>query len=236
MKKGIILAGGQGTRLRPLTNVTNKHLLPVYDKPMIFYPIETLKQIGITDIAIVTGKESAGDFLNLLGSGEEFGISLTYKVQDKPDGISGALRLCKDFANNNNNIAVILGDNIFEDNFKEDFDDFTEGAVIFVKGVKNPYRFGVVEFNKEKKVISIEEKPKIPKSNYAQTGLYFYDSKVFDYIDTLRPSARGELEVTDLNNIYLDRGELKANKVKGNWSDAGTFESLMKASLFIYKK
>jgi len=233
--KGIILAGGQGTRLNPLTKVTNKHLLPVYNRPMIYYPIKTLRNAGIKDIMIITGKESAGDFMNLLGSGNEFDINITYRLQDDADGICGALKLCEDFVNGDS-IAVILGDNIFQDDFKNVISNFKNGALIFVKGVSNPYRFGVVEFDKDNNVLSIEEKPKIPKSNFAQTGLYLYDSKVFDYIKMLKPSARGEYEITDLNNIYLKTGRLKSFIVKGNWADAGTFESLYQANKNVYDK
>ena len=233
--KGIILAGGTGLRLQPLTLVTNKHLLPIYNKPMIYYPINTLIKMGIKNIMIVCGKESAGDFLELLGSGDKFNCNFTYRIQEKADGIAGAIRLCEQFVNNQN-FVVMLGDNIFEGNFNNIINKFNNGAWIFIKEVKNPNRFGVVEFDKNNTVISIEEKPDNPKSNFAQTGLYFYDKKAFDYIRKLIPSDRGELEVTDLNNFYLKNNQLKCKLVNGFWSDAGTFESLNISNNFIKRK
>lgn len=225
---GIILAGGNGSRLGDLTRVTNKHLLPVYDKPMIFYPLQTLIDADIDKIMIVSGRTHAGHFLELLGSGEEFGVNLSYTVQESPSGIAGALRLCKRFADGEN-IAVILGDNIFSDTF--DFKNFREGAKIYLKEVSDPERFGTAKIQNDK-LISIEEKPKIPPSNLAVTGLYLYDNNVFDIISCLEPSSRGELEITDVNNQYIRDGKIDYEIIKGFWSDAGTFQSLFNASAF----
>ncbi len=229
--KGVILAGGLGTRLLPLTKITTKHLLPVYDKPMIYYPLETLAKAGIKEIIIVTGPENPGDFIKLLGNGEEFNVNLTYRLQKNALGIAHALSLVEDFADGNN-IAVILGDNIFEDNFKEYINKFKDGAHLFLKEVPDPQRFGVAEFNKDE-VISIEEKPINPKTKHAVTGFYLYDNKVFDIIKTLKPSARNELEITDVNNKYIEKQEMKCSILKGYWTDAGTFESLHRASNLI---
>jgi glucose-1-phosphate thymidylyltransferase len=231
--KGIILAGGTGSRLYPLTKVTNKHLLPVYDQPMIYYPLYTLVNAGITEIMIVSGRGHAGHFLELLGSGVEFGVRLTYEIQEKAGGIAEALGLADSWADDEN-VAVILGDNIFEDNIKTDVISFTNGAKIFLKEVPDASRFGVVEL-KNGRVISIEEKPKISKSNYAVTGLYLYDSKVFSIIKKLKPSGRGELEITDVNNAYLKKSMMQYAILKGYWSDAGTFNSLMRASMLVQK-
>jgi glucose-1-phosphate thymidylyltransferase len=230
--KGVILAGGTGSRLGMLTRVTNKHLLPVYDKPMIMYPIETLKNMGICNIIIVSGPGHAGHFVNLLGSGKEFGVKLSYEIQDEAGGIAQALSLAEDFADNDS-VAVILGDNIFEDKF--DISRYSGGAMIFLKEVTDPERFGVAEL-KGDEVIGIEEKPKKPKSNLAVTGLYIYDKDVFRVIKTLKPSARGELEITDVNNEYISRGKMQAEKVEGFWSDAGTFDSLMRSSALVLRK
>jgi glucose-1-phosphate thymidylyltransferase len=230
--KGIILAGGHGTRLMPCTKVTNKHLLPVFNKPMIYYPLQTLIDAGIKEILIVSGPGHAGHFVNLLGSGKEFGVKLSYEIQDEAGGIAQALGLAEDFADNEE-IAVILGDNIFEDKFN--FSDFKGGAINFLKGVPDAFRFGVAEV-KDGSIVSIEEKPKKPKSNYAVTGLYIYDKEVFDIIKTLRPSGRGELEITDVNNHFVKKGKMKAKFVEGFWSDAGTFDSLMRASNLVYEK
>jgi len=226
--KGIILAGGSGTRLHPLTKVTSKQLLPVYDKPMIYYPLYTLLNAGITDILIIISPERSGDFLNLLGSGRQFGARFTYEIQDKPEGLAQAFVIGADFIGNDS-CAMILGDNIFTDDFSASIQNFKSGAMAFVKEVHDPERFGVVEMNNGK-VVSIEEKPQVPKSNYAQTGFYIYDNRVVEFAKNLKPSARGELEVTDLNNIYLRNGELEAEIVKGEWIDAGTVESLYKAA------
>lgn len=229
---GIILAGGTGSRLGDLTIVTNKHLLPVYNKPMIYYPLKTLINAGIEEIMIVSGRSHAGHFVQLLGSGEEFGVNLSYTVQESPSGIAGALSLCERFANDEN-IAVILGDNIFSDKFS--FSDFREGCRIYLKEVPDPERFGVAKIQ-DNKLISIEEKPKIPKSNLAVTGLYLYDSTVFDIIGCLRPSTRGELEISDVNNQYIKDKKIDYNIIEGFWSDAGTFSSLFNASEFVRSK
>lgn len=229
--KGVILAGGTGSRLYPLTKVTNKHLLPVYDKPMIYYPIETLINAGIKEIMIVSGRGHAGHFLELLGSGVDHGVHFTYEIQEKAGGIAQALSLAKDFVDGDS-VTVILGDNIFQDNVKEDVANFNGGAKIFLKEVPDAHRFGVAEL-KGKKVIGIEEKPKEPKSNFAVTGLYIYDSEVFDAIKTLKPSGRGELEITDVNNYYINKGVMEYGVLEGFWSDAGTFESLLRAGMLV---
>jgi glucose-1-phosphate thymidylyltransferase len=226
--KGIILAGGTGSRLYPLTKVTNKHLLPVYDKPMIYYPLQTLIDAGIKDIMIVSGRGHAGHFLELLGSGADFGAHLTFEIQEKAGGIAEALGLARDFADKGH-VTVILGDNIFHDNVRNAVETFKHGARIFLKEVPDAGRFGVAEIN-GKKIISIEEKPAVPKSNLAVTGLYIYDARVFGTIRTLKPSGRGELEITDVNNEYIRLGQMDFWQLKGYWSDAGTFESLFRAS------
>jgi len=225
--KGIVLAGGTGSRLIPLTKVTNKHLLPVGRKPMIYAPIEKLIGAGIEEILIVTGTEHMGDMVNLLGSGKDFHCRFTYKVQDEAGGIAQALSLAENFAHGVP-IAVILGDNIFEDALGPYADAFRaqrKGALIIGKEVSDPERFGVAEVAGNR-VLSIEEKPAKPKSNIAVTGIYFYDAQVFDTIRACRPSARGELEITDVNNAYIRRGELRFERMHGWWSDAGTFQSL----------
>jgi glucose-1-phosphate thymidylyltransferase len=228
--KGVLLAGGNGRRLNPLTDITNKHLLPVYNKPMILYPLQTLTDAGIKDILVITGREYAGGFLKLLGSGRNYGCSLTYEIQDEAGGIAQALGLAEDFADGKN-IAVILGDNIFEDNFRSDIQDFRgqKGARIFLKKTKDASRFGVAELDGDK-IVNIEEKPSNPKTDLAVTGFYLYDSGVFDVIKNLQPSGRGELEITDVNNHYIKQGLMKAHTVEGNWTDAGTFESLYRAN------
>ena len=228
--KGVILAGGTGSRLYPLTKVTNKHLLPVYDKPMIFYPIQTLIDAGIKEIMIVSGRGHAGHFLELLGSGADLGVKFTYEIQEEAGGIAQALYLAEDFADEDN-VTVILGDNIFQDNSEMILcKRFNYGAQIFLKSVPDAQRFGVAEIEeRNKKVICIEEKPQNPKSNYAVTGLYIYDKDVFSIIETLKPSGRGELEITDVNNHYIQRGDMKYSILNGYWSDAGTFDSLLKA-------
>lgn len=225
--KGVILAGGTATRLRPLTNITNKHLLPVGRKPMIYYPIEKMTGAGIEDILIVTGVDHMGDVVGLLGSGKDFNCRFTYKVQDQAGGIAQALSLAEDFSNSVP-VAVILGDNIFEDSMKPYLEKYLKqknGSHILLKPVKDPQRFGVAEV-KGDKVVSIVEKPKSPKSDLAVTGIYFYDGEVFDIIRTLKPSGRGELEITDVNNEYIRRGIMSWSRMDGWWSDAGTFESL----------
>lgn len=228
--KGIILAGGNGRRLGPITDVTNKHLLAVYNKPMIFYPLNTLIDAGLKEILIISGKEHAGGFLRLLGSGKSFGCKFLYEVQEEAGGIAQALGLAEGFADGDN-CAVILGDNIYEDNFSEQIKDFggKDGARIFLKDVEDAHRFGVAEV-KDGVVLGIEEKPKNPKSNYAVTGFYMYDKNVFNVIKTLKPSGRGELEITDVNNYYIKKSAMKFNFVKGEWTDAGTFESLYRAN------
>ena len=234
--KGVILAGGSGSRLYPLTKVTNKHLLPVWDKPMIFYPLRTLINAAIKDIMIISGPEYAGHFLRLLGSGKDFGIKLTYEIQDKAMGIANALSLAEDFFDQQK-CTAILGDNIFEDNIIDDVENFKkrdDGAHVFLKKVSNPERFGVPRLDKDK-VEYIEEKPKNPKSSYAVTGLYMYDRKVFDIIKNLKKSDRGEYEITDVSNAYIKNNELTYSVLKGFWSDAGTFESLYAASNHVMK-
>ncbi|MCK4781670.1 NTP transferase domain-containing protein [Candidatus Parcubacteria bacterium] len=236
--KGIILAGGKGTRLSPCTRITNKHLLPVYNKPMIYYPLETLVSAGIEEILLVTGGNSAGDFLKLLRNGKEFGLKeIHYTYQEGAGGIAEALGLAEDFADEEK-IVVILGDNIIEDNIEkyvEDFKKQEKGAKIFLKEIPDPERFGVAEI-KDGKIIGIEEKPKHPKSNFITAGLYMYDNQVFDMIKKLEPSERGELEITDVNNFYINQDTATYEILKGFWSDAGKFESLFKASEFIKKR
>lgn len=232
--KGIILAGGTGSRLMPLTKVTNKHLLPVGRQPMIYYPVEKLKSAGVEEILIVTGVEHMGDVVSLLGSGREFGVRFTYKVQDEAGGIAQALGLAENFVGGQR-MVVILGDNMFQDSLAAEAGRYREqpsGARILLKEVSDPHRFGVAEL-RDKRIIGIEEKPKQPKSNYAVTGVYFYDAAVFDVIKTLRPSGRGELEITDVNNAYLKKGELAYGFLTGWWSDAGTFESLLRVQSLI---
>ncbi len=236
--KGIILAGGSGTRLKPLTHVTSKQLLPVYNKPMIFYPLEVLLKAGIKDILIIVAPERAGDFLRLLGSGKDFGAKFTYEIQDKPEGIAQAFLIGEDFLDDGDNVTLILGDNIFEDDLSEEIQNFESGAKIFVREVpeEDRTRLGIVEIDENGKVLSVEEKPSNPKSNLAQTGLYIYDSKVIEAVKGQKPSARGELEVTDLNRWYLEKGELSASIITGEWIDAGTFESLFAATELARKK
>ncbi len=233
--KGVLLAGGTGSRLMPLTKVTNKHLLPVYDKPMIYYPLKTLLSAGIKNILIVSGPEHSGHILRLLGSGKAFNAKISYEIQDEPGGIAQALGLAKEFVGNEK-CTVILGDNIFEDNILEyvkNFEKSDYGVHVFLKNVPDVFRFAVAEIS-ENKVVSIEEKPKAPKSDLAMTGLYMYDPSVFDIIKTLNPSARNELEITDVNNKYIQRKKLNYSILKGFWSDAGTFTSLFRASEFVY--
>ncbi|MDN4066524.1 sugar phosphate nucleotidyltransferase [Paenibacillus vini] len=229
--KAIILAGGTGSRLYPLTKVTNKHLLPVGRYPMIFHSVYKLKQAGLTDILIVTGKEHMGDVVNLLGSGNQMGISFTYKVQDEAGGIAQALGLAQQFVGNDQ-MVVVLGDNVFVDDISPYVVNFSEqgtGAKILIQQVPDPTRFGVPEIQGER-IISIEEKPAQPKSNYAVTGIYMFDHKVFEIIKTLKPSSRGELEITDVNNAYIERGELTFDVLQGWWTDAGTHASLARAN------
>ncbi len=235
--RGIILAGGTGSRLMPLTKVTNKHLLPIGQKPMIYYPIEKLTSLGIEEILIVTGVEHMGDVVSLLGSGKDFGCRFTYKVQDEAGGIAQALGLAENFAQRQP-VVVILGDNVFEANLKDYADRFISqktGARVLLKQVPNPQRFGVAQVSGDK-IIAIEEKPKKPKSDYAIIGIYFYDASVFDIIRELKPSARGELEITDVNNVYIAKGQLAYDILEGWWTDAGTFESLDRANELVIKE
>ena len=232
--KGVILAGGNGIRLRPLTNLINKNLLPVFDRALIEYPLNTLLRSGIKDILIVSGREHSGDFIEYLGSGRDFGANFTYKVQEEAIGIAHALLLAEEFVGEDL-MTVILGDNIFEESFPEAIKAFKEGARIFLKKVPDPERFGVATL-KGKRVSAVIEKPKKALSPFAVTGLYQYDSKVFDIIRTLKPSVRGELEITDVNNAYINDKKMKAEFVKGFWVDAGTFHSLAQAIEWAKKK
>ena len=237
--KGIVLAGGLGSRLRPLTKVTNKHLLPVYDKPMIYYPIETLCNAGISEIMIVTGGNSAGDFLKLLGNGREFGLrDIAYTYQEGEGGIADALKLCEHFANGER-VVVILGDNIIQNDiipYVTAFAAQPSGCRLLLSKVHDPERFGVAEIHGDQ-IVSIEEKPaQIPKSDYAVTGIYMYDNRVFDYVRTLKPSARGELEITDVNNAYINAGACRYDILSGWWTDAGQFESLYLATQLVAKQ
>lgn len=230
--RGIILAGGAGTRLSPLTKVTSKQLLPIYNKPMIYFPLETLIKAGIREVLVIVAPDHAGDFVKLLGSGKDFGCKISYEVQDKPNGLAEAFLIGENFIDNED-VALILGDNLFEDDFVEAVKKFTTGALVFASKVPDPERFGVVEFDQNNKVISIVEKPKEPKSEYAVTGLYVYDHTVVQKAKSLKPSARGELEITDLNNVYLQEGSLEVAFVKGKWLDTGTFEALFQATEFV---
>ncbi len=233
--KGIVLSGGSATRLRPCTKITSKQLLPVYNRPMIYYPLNTLIKAGIKDILIIVAPERAGDYLNLLGSGKEFGVKFTYEIQDQPRGLADAFIVGENFIDNDN-VAMILGDNIFEDDLSEEIKNFKSGGKIFAKEVPDPERFGIVEINKNGKAISIEEKPKNPKSNLCITGLYIYDSRVVEAAKQMKPSNRGELEITDLHNWYLTKGELEVAMVKSEWIDAGTFDSLLEAQILAKEK
>jgi glucose-1-phosphate thymidylyltransferase len=236
--KGVVLAGGLGSRLYPLTKVTNKHLLPIYNKPMVYYPIETLVGAGIRDILIVTGGKNAGDFLRLLGNGREFGLHhINYTYQEGEGGIAAALSLAEFFADGDP-ICVILGDNIIEGSiarYVENFSCQSSGARILLKEVEDPQRFGVAEIQGSR-IVRIDEKPQIPQSNYAVTGIYLYDAEVFNIVKTLRPSSRGELEITDVNNAYIEKGGMQYDILDGWWTDAGTFESLLRASNLVSQK
>lgn len=233
--KGIILAGGKGTRLRPLTRVTSKQLLPIYNKPMIYYPLQTLLTAGIEDILIIVAPDHAGDFLKLLGSGKEFDCDFTYEIQEKPEGLAQAFIIGEDFIGDDD-VTLILGDNLFEDDFTEPIQSFDSGGRVFAKKVNDPQRFGVVEFDQNQQAISIEEKPKHPKSEYAITGLYIYDHTVVEKARNLDPSDRGELEITDINNLYLQEENLDVAFVKNRWFDTGTFESMHRAVEFARQK
>ncbi len=235
--KGVVLAGGTGSRLDPLTKVTNKHLLPVGRKPMIYYPIEKLISAGVKEILVVTGVEHMGDVVNLLGSGKSFGCRFTYKVQDEAGGIAEALGLAEDFSSGER-VAVILGDNVFQAGLRVYIDRFEtqkEGAMVLLKQVPDPHRFGVAEIQNDR-VIRVEEKPKKPKTDYVVTGIYFYDNSVFEIIRALKPSGRGELEISDVNNTYISKGQLAFDILEGWWSDAGTFESLNKVNELVAKE
>jgi len=235
--KGIVLAGGMGTRLNDLTRVTNKHLLSIYDKPMIFYPIMRLREAGIEDIMIVIGGQALGHFIQLLGSGKYLGVNLTYRVQDQPDGIAGALGLCKDFVGDDT-CCVILGDNIFMENLGDCVKQFEDGqmdAQVQILPVDDPERYGVVECNELGEVISIEEKPRNPRSRWIATGIYLYRPAVFNIIRTLKKSGRGEFEITDVNNEFLKRKKLGAAHLVSYWIDAGTIESLADVSEYMRK-
>lgn len=233
--KGIILSGGSGTRLSPLTKMTSKQLLPVYNRPMIYYPLNTLLKAGIKDIMIIIAPEHAGNYLNLLGSGREFGARFVYEIQDKPRGLAEAFIIAESFLDNDN-VTMILGDNIFSNDFTEDIKNFKSGGRIFAKKVSDPERFGVVEFDENMKAVSIEEKPKNPKSNFSIPGLYIFDSRVIEVAKQVKPSERGELEITDIHNFYLQRGELDVRTFEGDWVDAGTFDSLFKAQKIAKEK
>ncbi len=226
--RGIVLSGGLGTRLLPLTKVTSKQLLPIYHRPMIYYPLNTLIKAGIKEIMIIISPERAGDYLNLLGSGKEFGVKFTYEIQDKPEGLAQAFIIAENFIDNDD-VVMILGDNIFEDDFSIDIKNFKGGAKVFAKKVPDPERFGVVKFDQTMKAEIIEEKPLKYVSDYAVTGLYIYDKRVVAVAKKMKPSKRGELEITDINNWYLERGELEVALVENEWLDAGTFESLLRA-------
>jgi glucose-1-phosphate thymidylyltransferase len=236
--KGVILGGGLGSRLYPLTHATNKHLLPIYDRPMVFYPIATLVNAGIDEVIIVTGGPHAGDYLRVLQNGRHLGLRhLEYTYQEREGGIAEALALCEDFADGGP-IAVILGDNTTDADIGPAVRDFNEGALIFLKEVHDPERYGCPVFDPadRRRILRIEEKPQNPQSNFAVSGLYLYDGQVFDYIKQLKPSGRGELEITDVNNFYLDDGLLRWIELEGFWSDAGTFESLYRSSVFWAEK
>ena len=231
------MGGGTGSRLMPLTKVINKNILAIYDKPLIYYPIMTLRDAGIKEILLVSGRGHAGQYLDLLSDGKDLGVKLTYIIQEEPKGLAHGLAMAEDFADNGPT-ALVLGDNIFEDNLQQAVEDFKaqgKGAKIVVKQVPDPERFGVIEFEGDK-IINIVEKPKEPKSNWIQTGFYLYDARVFEIIKTLKPSARGEYEIADVHNWYLKEGTLTYYKTEGEWIDAGTFDSLLKANIFVANK
>ena len=238
MLKGVILVGGLGTRLHPLTKVTSKHLLPVGNEPMIFHSVKQLTAAGITDILIVTNAQYVGDFVNALGSGKDFGCEFTYRVQEDAKGIAHALALAEGFAAGDR-IVVLLGDNIFEHSMQQAISDFQgqqKGARVLLKQVDDPKRYGVAVLNRKHQIVEIEEKPIHPKSDYAVVGVYFYDASVFDIIRTIEPSARGEYEITSVNNVYIHQGQLKYSLVEGEWVDAGTFDSLAEAHKILLKR
>ncbi len=227
--KGVLICGGTGSRLRPLTEITNKSLLPVYDKPLILYPLQTLLAAGIRDIIIISGNEHIDQMAGFLGSGERFGCKFSYRVQDRPGGIAQALGMAEEFAAGDS-ICAILGDNVYFDDLSETIKNFSGGGHLFLKNVPDPQRFGVAEIDDAHRIVSIEEKPANPKSPYAATGCYVYDNRCFDVIRNLQPSARGELEITDVSRWYMQQGELRADILRDEWIDAGTFDSLFRAS------
>jgi glucose-1-phosphate thymidylyltransferase len=233
--KGVVLAGGKATRLRPLTKVTNKHLLPIYDKPLIYYPLQSMAKAGIKDVLIITNPEHAGHFIQLLGSGREFGLKLAYELQEEAGGLSQAVGLAESFVGRDK-MLVLLGDNIFTHDLRSSVERFSaqeKGAVVYGVEVEHPEHYGVIEMDGER-VIGIEEKPKEPKSHFAQTGIYMYDERVWDYIGNLSPSARGELEITDLNNIYVQEGTMRCEPLDGYWIDAGTsHDELLSANIAV---
>jgi glucose-1-phosphate thymidylyltransferase len=233
--KGIVLAGGRATRLRPLTKITSKQLLPVYDRPMIYYPLQTLVSSGIRDILIIIAPEYSGHFLNLLGSGKDFNAHFSYAIQDEPRGLADAFIVGEDFIGKDS-VTMILGDNIFDRDFSREIQSFKTGGLVFAKSVPDPERFGVVEFDSQGNAVSIEEKPKQPKSQFAIVGLYTYDNRVIKLAKKLKPSPRGEIEITDINNTYLRKGELKVKTFTGLWEDAGTFDSLLTVSNYMAGK
>lgn len=233
--KGIILAGGNATRLRPLTKITSKQLLPVYNKPMIFYPIETLVKAGITEILIIIAPQYAGQFLNLLGSGKDFGAKFTYEIQEEPRGLADAFIVGEQFIGKDD-VTMILGDNIFDEDFSEYITKFNGGGVVFAKEVPDPERYGVIEFDENKHVLSIVEKPAEPKSKYAMVGLYVLDNRASEFARNVKPSARGEIEIPDVINQYREKGELRVEFVKNIWEDAGTFDSLLRVNNLMAEK
>ncbi|MBO0767804.1 MAG: NTP transferase domain-containing protein [Solirubrobacterales bacterium] len=231
--KGVILAGGKATRLRPLTSITNKHLLPIYDKPLIFYPLEAMARAGVEEVVLITNPEYSGHFLNLIKTGREFGLQITYELQEEPGGLAQAVSLAEPFARGSK-ILVLLGDNIFTQDLRpavEQFKAQERGATVFATEVDEPQHYGVIEVDGDR-VLGIEEKPSEPKSNLAQTGIYLYDERVFSFMDQLKPSARGELEITDLNNIYVNEGSMRCHTLEGFWIDAGTsHDELLEANI-----
>ncbi len=233
--KGIVLAGGRATRLRPLTKITSKQLLPVYNKPMIFYPLETLINAGVKDILIIIAPDYSGHFLNLLGSGREFGARFTYEIQEEPRGLADAFIVGEKFIGEDN-VTMILGDNIFDDDFTTYINNFKSGAMVFAKKVPDPQRYGIIEFDGNNKVLSIEEKPEHPKSEYAQVGMYIFDNNVSSFAKNVRPSGRGEIEIVDVVNQYRMSGNLKVEFVRGIWEDAGTFDSLLRVNNYMAEK
>lgn len=236
--KGIILSGGEGTRLRPLTKVTSKQLLPIYNKPMIYYPLEKLLNAGIKEILIIVAPDHCGDYMKVLGSGKDFGpgVRFTYEIQDKPEGLAQAFIIGENFLDDGDNVTLILGDNIFEADLNQAIGNFQSGATVFAKKVPDPERFGVVKFNDQQQAELIIEKPTEFISDYAVTGVYIYDSQVIEAAKSLKPSPRGELEITDLNNWYLNKGQLKVEIMEGDWIDAGTFESYYRANEWAYNR